>query len=107
MALLTVTFYDIICYYLRREQKSPEVFPRGFEPVLLAERTKSPEFSPRGFEPVLLRREQDSNLRAGFAGYTLSRRASSATRAPLQKRRVQRYDKLLRILLCIGRFIKD
>ena len=58
MTLLTVTFYDIICYYLRREQKSPEFSPRGFEPVLLAERTKSPEFSPRGFEPVLLRREQ-------------------------------------------------
>ena len=32
----------------------------------------------------ILRREQDSNLRAGFAGYTLSRRASSTTRAPLQ-----------------------
>ena len=31
-----------------------------------------------------LRREQDSNLRTGFAGYTLSRRASSTTRAPLQ-----------------------
>ncbi len=31
----------------------------------------------------ILRREQDSNLRTGFAGYTLSRRASSATRAPL------------------------
>ena len=30
------------------------------------------------------RREQDSNLRTGFAGYTLSRRASSTTRAPLQ-----------------------
>ena len=30
-----------------------------------------------------LRREQDSNLRASFAGYTLSRRASSTTRAPL------------------------
>ena len=29
------------------------------------------------------RREQDSNLRTGFAGYTLSRRASSTTRAPL------------------------
>ena len=31
----------------------------------------------------LLRREGDSNPRTGFAGYTLSRRASSATRAPL------------------------
>ena len=31
----------------------------------------------------MLRREQDSNLRTGFAGYTLSRRASSTTRAPL------------------------
>ena len=29
------------------------------------------------------RREQDSNLRTGFAGYTLSRRASSTARAPL------------------------
>ena len=29
------------------------------------------------------RREGDSNPRTGFAGYTLSRRASSATRAPL------------------------
>ena len=28
------------------------------------------------------RKEQDSNLRTGFAGYTLSRRASSTTRAP-------------------------
>ena len=34
--------------------------------------------------PYHLRREQDSNLRTGFAGYTLSRRASSTTRAPLQ-----------------------
>ena len=34
--------------------------------------------------PLSLRREQDSNLRTGFAGYTLSRRASSTTRAPLQ-----------------------
>ncbi len=33
---------------------------------------------------VFLRREQDSNLRIGFADYTLSRRASSTTRAPLQ-----------------------
>ena len=32
-----------------------------------------------------MRREQDSNLRTSFAGYTLSRRASSTTRAPLQK----------------------
>ncbi len=33
------------------------------------------------------RREQDSNLRTAFDGYTLSRRASSATRAPLQYHR--------------------
>ena len=32
---------------------------------------------------LVSRREQDSNLRTGFAGYTLSRRASSTTRAPL------------------------
>ena len=53
---------------------------------------KSPEVLPRSFEPVLfLRREQDSNLRTGFAGYTLSRRASSTTRAPLLFRlRLQR-----------------
>ena len=31
-----------------------------------------------------MRKGQDSNLRTGFAGYTLSRRASSTTRAPLQ-----------------------
>ena len=47
-------------------QKKPRVFPRSFESFSLA-----------------LRREQDSNLRTGFAGYTLSRRASSTTRAPL------------------------
>ena len=40
----------------------------------------------------ILRREQDSNLRASFAGYTLSRRASSTTRAPLHcDKRLQRY----------------
>ena len=41
--------------------------------------------SPNSFESfsLALRREQDSNLRTGFAGYTLSRRASSTTRAPL------------------------
>ena len=38
-----------------------------------------------------LRREQDSNLRTGFAGYTLSRRASSTTRAPLQNASVERF----------------
>ena len=38
-----------------------------------------------------LRREQDSNLRTGFAGYTLSRRASSTTRAPLQNASVYRF----------------
>ena len=41
-----------------------------------------------------LRREQDSNLRTGFAGYTLSRRASSTTRAPLLlKKPLQNYRK--------------
>ena len=36
------------------------------------------------FEEIIRkRREQDSNLRTSFAGYTLSRRASSTTRAPL------------------------
>ena len=40
------------------------------------------------------RREQDSNLRTGFAGYTLSRRASSTTRAPLLlKKPMQNYRK--------------
>ena len=40
------------------------------------------------------RREQDSNLRTGFAGYTLSRRASSTTRAPLLlKKPLQNYRK--------------
>ena len=36
----------------------------------------------------LLRRERDSNPRYAFGVYTLSRRASSATRAPLQYRAV-------------------
>ena len=31
---------------------------------------------------MIQRKEGDSNPRTGFAGYTLSRRASSATRAP-------------------------
>ena len=39
-----------------------------------------------------LRREQDSNLRTGFAGYTLSRRASSATRAPFLYFGLQKYQ---------------
>ena len=53
---------------LQREQviKKLRVLPRSFEPISIASR-----------------REQDSNLRTGFAGYTLSRRASSTTRAPL------------------------
>ena len=37
----------------------------------------------RGLFPVFKRRERDSNSRTGFAGHTLSRRASSATRASL------------------------
>ena len=42
---------------------------------------------------LALRREQDSNLRTSFAGYTLSRRASSTTRAPLLIcKRMQRYE---------------
>ena len=40
---------------------------------------------PAGFN-LQKRRGQDSNLRASFAGYTLSRRASSTTRAPLLQR---------------------
>ena len=36
-----------------------------------------------GVISFFLRREQDSNLRTDFVGYTLSRRASSTTRAPL------------------------
>ena len=44
---------------------------------------KSFEFFLEALNPFL-RREQDSNLRTSFAGYTLSRRASSTTRAPLQ-----------------------
>ena len=45
----------------------------------------------------ILRREQDSNLRTSFAGYTLSRRASSTTRAPLLfQNRVQRYKEVSR-----------
>ena len=47
---------------------------------------KSFEIYARNFLLIIItysRREQDSNLRTGFAGYTLSRRASSTTRAPL------------------------
>ena len=45
---------------------------------------KTPRFLLGALNLFILRREQDSNLRTGFAGYTLSRRASSTTRAPLQ-----------------------
>ena len=87
----------------RREQQSPEDLPRSFEPVHPAERTgfafaskalnpflllrgendKAPRVYLGALNLFILRREQDSNLRTGFAGYTLSRRASSTTRAPL------------------------
>ncbi len=36
------------------------------------------------FQRIVLRSDRDSNSGTGCAGYTLSRRASSATRAPLQ-----------------------
>ena len=49
------------------------------------ENNKAPSFFLGALNLFNLRREQDSNLRTGFAGYTLSRRASSTTRAPLQK----------------------
>lgn len=39
-----------------------------------------------------LRKEGDSNPRTGFAGYTLSRRASSATRAPFLYFGMQKYQ---------------
>ena len=57
-------------------------------------RMKAANKKPRGKTSELrLRREQDSNLRTGFAGYTLSRRASSTTRAPLlRNKQVQRYE---------------
>ena len=38
-----------------------------------------------------MRKEGDSNPRTGFAGYTLSRRASSATRAPFLYTEESRY----------------
>ena len=58
--------------------------PKGFESFFLRREQDSPRCLPWCFESFFfLRREQDSNLRTGFAGYTLSRRASSTTRAPL------------------------
>ena len=49
------------------------------------ENNKAPRFYLGALNPAERTgwREQDSNLRTGFAGYTLSRRASSTTRAPL------------------------
>ena len=47
------------------------------------ENNKAPRFYLGALNLFILRREQDSNLRTGFAGYTLSMRASSTTRAPL------------------------
>ena len=47
------------------------------------ENNKAPRIYLGALNLFILRREQDSNLRTGFAGYTLSRRASSTTRAPL------------------------
>ena len=62
--------------------RSTNYFPQSGKDIDNQERKKGIYWIP--FKPIL-RREQDSNLRTGFAGYTLSRRASSATRAPLQK----------------------
>ena len=53
----------------------------GLNPILIAERERGLKLD--GLNPLFLRKEGDSNPRTGFAGYTLSRRASSATRAPL------------------------
>ena len=57
---------------------------------------QSPKVYLGALNLFFLRREQDSNLRTGFAGYTLSRRASSTTRAPLlavvYRFAVQRYE---------------
>ncbi len=52
----------------------------GLNPILFAERERGLKLD--GLDPLFLRKEGDSNPRTGFAGYTLSRRASSATRAP-------------------------
>ena len=59
-------------------QNLTKVEPRGS-----GEKSKAPRFFLGALNLFILRREQDSNLRTSFAGYTLSRRASSTTRAPL------------------------
>ena len=51
--------------------------------ICCGESNKAPRICLGALNLFILRREQDSNLRIGFAGYTLSRRASSTTRAPL------------------------
>ena len=51
--------------------------------LFCGENDKAPRIYLGALNLFILRREQDSNLRTGFAGYTLSRRASSTTRAPL------------------------
>ena len=65
-------------------QKKPRYIIEALNPFCGENRIR---FSLKSFESfsLALRREQDSNLRTGFAGYTLSRRASSTPRAPLQK----------------------
>ena len=62
-------------------QKNAELFDRKW----LIKRFHKKSFGKKIPKPSKkkMRREQDSNLRTGFAGYTLSRRASSTTRAPL------------------------
>ena len=55
--------------------------PEKVNPILIAERERGLKLD--GLDPLFLRKEGDSNPRTGFAGYTLSRRASSATRASL------------------------
>ena len=66
---------------------------KALNPFLLlrGENSKALRFFLRALNLFYLRREQDSNLRTSFAGYTLSRRASSTTRAPLLRHlRLQR-----------------
>ena len=76
-------YYQVIHNRVTRQTHTEyKYFPQSGEDIDNQERKKGICGIP--FKPIL-RREQDSNLRTGFAGYTLSRRASSATRAPLQK----------------------
>ena len=66
---------------------------KALNPILSLRGENRIRFCLKSFESYSFasRREQDSNLRASFAGYTLSRRASSTTRAPLLfRKRLQR-----------------